>query len=242
VNVDIRIVCCRRGEDDALWTTAGMCEQMGTIADERLCPTAAPPAAVPALKPILASASSTPAPPSPEQMAIVRAHLAESVCCESNGRTSRMSRSECNASIDNSEVDGRSCEPVCCYRGAAQTTEWDSRGNCGGPSDPTSVVVSEDKCEEICCQMPDQTLRRDGRRTCVNRGGSPRALFHCGASVTAMKQLPVTDPERIHAGESRQENVDVDVAEKSKGRAMGVWMNEIGPGREARLPPASPFF
>jgi hypothetical protein len=206
-----RTVCCRRADNTAYWTAAEWCDDVGAAVDDRMCDVQLP--ALPsATKPAPAGA------PAPEAMTFTQclrmsanddlgtsldarcSVLLETVCCERRGRVGEAMRGDCQESGPSREVDPQLCEPICCHRPSVPSTLWDNRGNCGDVSDRHALIVAEDKCEEVCCQMPAGSMRRDGRRACAARGGSARALSTCGTTVT-VENKELVDSERGHLAE-----------------------------------------
>ena len=226
-----RPVCCRRADSTPYWATAQWCDDIGAQVEDALCQeeskevcceyNEATHAAADRLRWVtrdscLASHG--------EERADERCSvLLENVCCEFEGKVSETMRRECKAA-DHHEVDSSQCEPVCCHRQANKSMGWELRANCGGKNDTSTVMVSEGKCEEICCQMPDRTFYLADRPVCAARGGVVKSIVDCGTTVQ-VQRAEFMNPDK---GETPlpQNNND--------GRDLGVQSN--------RPPLASPFF
>jgi hypothetical protein len=189
-----RPVCCRRADSTPYWATAQWCDDIGAQVEDSLCQeeskevccefSEATHAAGDRVRWVTRDTciESKGEERSEERCSV----LLENVCCEFEGKVSEKMRRECKAA-DHHEVDPSQCEPICCHRQSNKSIGWELRANCGGKNDTSTVMVSEGKCEEICCQMPDRTFYLADRPVCAARGGVVKSIVDCGTTVQVQK-------------------------------------------------------
>jgi hypothetical protein len=226
-----RPVCCRRADSTPYWASAQWCDDIGAAVEDSLCQEESKEICC-ELSEVTHSANDrvrwvsrdscadSNGVERPEDRCSV---LLENVCCEFEGKVSETMRRECNAA-DHHEVDPSQCEPICCHHGDNKAINWEMRGNCGGKNDLSTVPVSEGKCEEICCQMPDRSFYLADRPACAAGGGVVKSIVDCGTTVQVQK-TEFTNPDKGEAPSPQQAH-----AAKDEGF------------QNSRPPLASPFF